>query len=361
MRRFPLVVLAICLLASATGPALAEGKQRGGGENVEGNDQPASKPQVGSFRIDTNAQTVTGTYLGFSYNASGIAGFTVNGTRLFDATTPGAPGARTTAVPSERGVTVKSAGFVFVTHDVPTAPSKLSADGIVTITFSPETRIVNLEENGWSFAAGSVSGRIRADDARVVSNTLTARGDVLIFLDTAHAGIDTYRAEVATAIGKKHVGAEATVSDGAVGVRQDFVSYGNVTMQTMRLEKGNFTLLVEGHGFEGRVLVLNIDGRVLGAQKAGDLDVRLDNVTVQPAENLSDALDPDNDGVQPEYYVVFDPGAESFQLIVSVPHYSVHTLSVLTNVQLPPPSVVIGVLAGVALLVPTAMALFRRR
>jgi len=57
---------------------------------------------------------------------------------------------------------------------------------------------------------------------------------------------------------------------------------------------------------------------------------------------------------------VFDPEQGAFQLIVSVPHYSVHTLSVGSVLVLPPPSVVIGVVAGVALLAPTAMLLFRR-
>jgi len=117
---------------------------------------------------------------------------------------------------------------------------------------------------------------------------------------------------------------------------------------------------VEGHGFDGRVLVLNVDRALVKADKASDVLVTFDNETVQHAANLSDALDPDAHGLHPVYYVVFDPEQGAFQLIVSVPHYSVHTLSVGSVLVLPPPSVVIGVVAGVALLAPTAMLLFRR-
>ncbi|HVM46121.1 MAG TPA: hypothetical protein VM582_09320, partial [Candidatus Thermoplasmatota archaeon] len=70
---------------------------------------------------------------------------------------------------------------------------------------------------------------------------------------------------------------------------------------------------------------------------------------------------PDDDGFHPEYYIVFDPQAQAFQLIATLPHYSVHILSVTTLIVLPPPSVVVGVVAGVLLLAPTAMLLFRRK
>jgi hypothetical protein len=39
----------------------------------------------------------------------------------------------------------------------------------------------------------------------------------------------------------------------------------------------------------------------------------------------------------------------------------VHTLSVTTALVLPPPSVVVGVVAGLAVLAPSAFLLFRRK
>ena len=374
MRRLALFTITACLLSVAASPAWADGGKgkedanangRDGGETVQGSDAAQSTPRVGSFSVDASSSAVSGKYLSFTYNQTGISAFSIGGTRIFDAAiAPGPGAARSGASETTRDAEIRVQGprFTFVAHDVPTAPSRLTSEGPATLTFAPDARLVSLEDDGRiSFTVGSLSGQIRAENARLAGNVLTTRGDVLVFLDNARAGIESHRGEVAAAIGKGHVGAEATLSSDTSGVHQDVISYGNVTMTTTKLEKGNVTLLVEGHGLEGRILVLDIDGRVLGAQKASELVVRLDNMTVQPADNLTDILDPDNDGLLPEYYVVFDPGAQSFQLLVSVPHYSVHTLSVLTSIELPPPSVIVGIVAGVALLVPSAFALFRRK
>jgi hypothetical protein len=187
--------------------------------------------------------------------------------------------------------------------------------------------------------------------------------DALVFLRQARGGFDQHRDDIGDAIGKGHVGAEATLGRrvGSEDLVEEVVSYGNVTMTTLKAERGNLTVAIEGHGTEGRVLVLNVDGRIVGAQRSGDLTILMDNMSMTPASSLADVLDPDDDGFLPEYYVVFDPTTESFQLVVSVPHYSVHILSVMTAIPLPAPSVVVGVLAGVALLVPGAYVLFRRK
>jgi hypothetical protein len=132
-------------------------------------------------------------------------------------------------------------------------------------------------------------------------------------------------------------------------------------MTTIKAERGNLTVMVEGHGLDGRVLVLNVDGRMLGADRADKLNITLDNESIEHAADLADALDPDDDGFDPEYYLVYDPAAEAFQLIVTVPHYSVHTLTVATFLEIVPPSVTVGILVGVLVVVPMALVLFRRK
>lgn len=100
---------------------------------------------------------------------------------------------------------------------------------------------------------------------------------------------------------------------------------------------------------------------MLGAENGEKLNVILDDLSIGPASNFTDILDPDDDGYTPEYYIIYDPGAHVFQLIVTLPHYSVHTLSVTTLLEILKPSVVIGILAGTALLIPAALVLFRRK
>lgn len=346
-----------------------EEREEGRQDDVRGHRVPAP---IGAFVLEETAHAVTGEHLSFSYSENGIDDFRAGDQTLFDIVVQ--PTDKIDEDEDEEGrdarvestgamFRVRTSNFTFIAHDNPGATGKLETDGRVLVTFGPNVQVTGKEERA-RFTSGNVSGFIRGDHLVIVGgNTVTASDGILVFLEEPRGSFDKHRSDIGQAIARGHVGAEATfnaIQNGADEVEHEVVSYGNVTMTTLKAERGNLTLLVEGHGFEGRVLVLNVDGRVVGADAAEKLHILLDNVTVAPASNLTDILDPDDDGFAPERYLVYDPAAEAFQLIVTVPHYSVHTLSV-TLVELVQPSVVIGMLAGVALLVPAAMLLFRRK
>lgn len=326
-------------------------------------------PAVGAFRMERNGRIAHGHHVSFAFNDTGVQGFTAAGVQLFDLRVEGAPEPRDAGRGPQVGgegsaFDLRTATFRFRAHDNPGAVAKLDADGAASLTFAAGTRLVEASDRRVDFVVGSVSGSVRAEDIRLQGQTvLVSDGDALVFLHQSRGAFDRHREDVDHAIGKGHVGAEATIGKrpGLDDIVQDVVSYGNVTMRTLKAERGNLTVEIEGHGTEGRVLVLNVDGRVVGAQRSEDLTIVMDNLTIGPAADLQDVLDPENDGFLPEYHVVFDPATESFQLLVSVPHYSVHVLSVMTPIPLPAPSVVVGILAGVALLVPGGYVLFRRK
>jgi hypothetical protein len=353
---------------SSTGREDSPARGRGGDDNLTESEVELMRPgpSVGMFRMERNSRLVHGEHVTFAFNETGVQDFSAGGVVLFDLLVPG--GSREArALPQVEGegaeLDLRAATFRFKAHDNPAAVVKLRVDGAASFVFEPAARLVQATDDRVDFVVGEVAGSLRADDVRLQGQTVTVRDEALLFLRQARGGFDQHRDDISNAIGKGHVGVEATLGkrQGTGDLVEEVVSYGNVTMTTLKAEKGNLTLAVEGHGAEGRVLVLNVDGRILGAARSDDLTILMDNVSMAPASSLADVLDPDNDGFMPEYYVVFDPTTESFQLLVSVPHYSVHILSVTTPIALPAPSVVVGILAGVALLVPGAYVLFRRK
>jgi len=369
MRRSLLAVgFVVGLLAVSALGAAAPGRPDGRGNGTSQGRVPAP---IGAFAVDEARLAVTGEHVSFSYSDAGVTDFRAEARTLFDIVVAGLAadedddadehdgdeGAR-----AEAGkLRVRTTNFTLTAHDNPSATTKIESDGVITVTFEDGVVIMRATEEAVRFSFGDVTGVLRGDDLTVLGRTVTAQDELLVFLDAARGSFDRNRDRIGHAIAERHVGAEATFNAlDDDDVEEEVVSYGNVTMTTVKAERGNLTLLVEGHGFDGRVLVLNVDGRVIGADAAEKLSVSLDNVTIIEASGLTDILDPDDDGFVPEYYPVYDVNADVFQLIVTVPHYSVHTLSV-TIIELIRPSVVIGVLAGIALLVPAALVLFRRK
>lgn len=322
-----------------------------------------SPVEVGRFHSEAGG-VVNGTHVSFSYNESGIYNYSANGTPLFDIAFP--PGERVSDVRADdedAEMELEGRTFRLKAHDNPSGVLRMRAETAARFDF--ENAMLRHAAGGHiEFSVGNVTGVIRAKDAVLHDQSLVVKGEVVVHLDQARGPFDQHRKDIGLGIVRGNVGAEATIARATSGdgrVVDEVVSYGNVTMTTLRAERGNLTLAIEGHGTEGRVVVLNVDGQIVGAQRKEDLTVLMDNASIREASDLSDVLDPDNDGYQPEYYVVFDPGTQTFQLLVSVPHYSVHILSVNTIIPLPPPPVIFGLVAGMAVLVPSAYVLFRRK
>jgi hypothetical protein len=378
MRRSLSFLLAVAVLVASATAVAAQGRGRGG--------ERGPPAEIGAFVAENDS--VTGEHLSFSFSDAGIEGFRAQNITLFDVAVTGETEDDDDADDDDRDeeqgraprviaegsfFRVRTQNFTFSAHDNPGAVSKLDADGTFVITFARGV-VLSAGENGTvRFTVAGINGTLRGDELATSGQRVSGVDDALLYLDAPRGEFDVHREDIGEAIAKGHVGAEASFNarpadagqnasdDAPRGHEQEVVSYGNVTMTTVKAERGNLTVLVEGHGLEGRVLVLNVDGRMIGADRADKLNITLDNESIEPASTLEDALDPDDDGFDPEYYIVWDPTVEAFQLIVTVPHYSVHTLTVATLVEILPPSVTAGILVGVLVVVPMALVLFRRK
>lgn len=111
---------------------------------------------------------------------------------------------------------------------------------------------------------------------------------------------------------------------------------------------------------EGRTIVLNLDEALLASTDPDHLELRYFDLHNQTdgtvleteviflaASSLQDVLEPTDDGGQPEFWVVED--ANGVQVLVSVPHWSAHAITVASiATALAAPSVVVGIVAGIA-------------
>ena len=338
-----------------------DGDDRRRGPGPRRGDQAAA---IGAFALSTTERVVEGDYVSFTYNDSDLRDFQVGGVPLFDLHVSGDGDDEDENAAVARGaqVQLETPLFRLHVHDNPGGVLKLDTDGIATILFAEGTNLTRVGDERVAFRIGNLTGSVRGEDLDVAGRSIIGRDEILVLVHATRGSFDVHRDDIGEAVGKRHVGAEASFNRrDDDGVEQDVVSYGNVTLHTVKAERGNLTLLIDGHGFDGRVLVLNVDGRIVGASKADDLSVLFDNETITLASSIQDVLDPDDDGLAAEYYVVFDPAEEAFQLLVSVPHYSLHTLSVTTLLQSAPPSVIAGVIGGVVLLAASGVVLFRRK
>lgn len=365
MRRHLALALGLGLLLAAFAPAAAEETERGrddGSRRESGDDHAVAKgPRVGQFR-QTASASIAGEFVSFQWSATGITGFTVNGTELFDVAAPtgdkgDGDGARIT------GSVIKVEGdtYELLAHDNPMGVLKFQADGRVTMTLAAGATVAPAGQH-LIVSVGAVSGRVFGDDIEHHNGTITADGDLRFMLAEPIAHFDSERGTLARATAEKKIGAEVSF---AKDKRKEVLSFGNVTARVLRSpDEGarDIVVQVEGHGFEGRVIVLNVDGSLFGATKADRLDVQFDNETIFAAKGgLEDVLNPDDDGLTPEYWLGFDVATGGFQLVVSVPHYSVHEIRVANFLAEAPPSVVIGVVAGVAAIAAAAVVMFRPR
>lgn len=121
---------------------------------------------------------------------------------------------------------------------------------------------------------------------------------------------------------------------------------------------------------EGRTFVVQINRTVLDVDEGllqlryfdlpdGENGTTKTEIIFRRASSMQDILDPNDDGGQPEYWVVRDD--DGLQVLVSVPHWSVHLVEISSLTQRIPPGILTGVVAATGGIALAAVALFMPR
>jgi len=212
-------------------------------------------------------------------------------------------------------------------------------------------------------ARDNFSGTIISNNMLDESNgDIIATGDVMFRgtdLRPLTDGMDKIKT-VEDAIKAGTLGGEVTVVRKNNSYRVDSVSYhGNVTIKngTLSTKKAEFIVSGDDHT-TGKTIKVNIGG---GALSSKDLKVMFDGKEIPMADNLADVLNPDDDGLQPEYSIVNVKSkcGDEFFLLISIPHFSTHTIVIESLAKNP---IFIGMAAVSAMLIVVAAtwAMFRR-
>lgn len=281
-------------------------------------------------------------------------------------------------------------------HDEPNGLMRFKGDGNVTLTF-PDGADIQADAHGARILYPSGrSGQLLAQNATWLDNaTVQLTGFFAFHVPPAGALardepklVREAEEGKRDAIERRTLGAEVTLkarpsatglaamSDEAVEV----LAYDDVEVHVdlpdaAAASGAPLRVVVSSELDEGRTIVLNVDESLLASIDPADLVLRyfdLHNQTdgsvletevlFAAAGSLQDVLEPADDGGQPEYWVVQD--ANGVQVLVSVPHWSAHAItvgSVLSDLDVP--SVLVGISVGAAMTIGLSVALLwpRRR
>lgn len=317
---------------------------------------------------------------------SQISGFTVDSQLTLDSLTLNTGGASAAERKGDDLLVVGDGDSRLRLHDNPVGQIEFKGeDGSVVLTFPPGVQVA-AGERGHAARIHYPDGRdglLVADEAAWDGRNVTLTGFFSFhvargggpFEGTEQAGGEL-RSKLRSAMEKRHLGAEVALERHPANASRQVqvVAYDDLTVQ-VSLPNGTaagapIAVQLSANLTEGRTVVLHVDPTLLGNSTADRLELRYfddhddgtrTEVLFLRAAGLADVLDPTDDAGQPEYWVVED--ANGLQVLVSVPHWSTHTVTLAGLGALLQPSVLVGVLAGSAGIAVAAVAMFwpRRR
>lgn len=151
-------------------------------------------------------------------------------------------------------------------------------------------------------------------------------------------------------------------------VRQDIFSF-TLDLST-EVNEGLIEVTVGSEVSEGQTIIVNIDNDVIPLEDLDEIEVLFDNQEIEMADDYEDILDPTDEG-EAEYVILI--GKNGVQLLVSIPHFSVHTITIGKVAAAPPspqppappaegiPLAVMLTIVGVALMVAISAAVINLR
>lgn len=204
-------------------------------------------------------------------------------------------------------------------HDVPTRFLRIKADEII---FSDLNYNISKDENIVKLSKDNFTGMIFSDEEITINEKEIIAHKEIIFISFAYKE----ERKIEDAIKNRLLGGEITIVGYDPKKSADNISYfGNVHIYPLKLEKGKIVLGVSGdEKAGGKIIKINLGKKVC---LSDDFQIKFDDRVVKEASSLDDILNPDDDGLNPEYYVLATK-QEGIILLISVPHFSNHILSI---------------------------------
>lgn len=165
-------------------------------------------------------------------------------------------------------------------------------------------------------------------------------------------------AAVSEAIVERKVGAQAVVRADASGkpALESVKSHNGVRMEMVAASEAELKLTVDSDSPEGRSVVIDVGHSAIRINDKAR--VLFDGQPIELCDSLDDCLDSTDDGDKPAEYMIVC-AKNGCQVFVSVSHYSIHTIQILTSdgVQA---FLVQGMLVGGGMVAMAAIFMFRK-
>ncbi|MCX6665924.1 MAG: right-handed parallel beta-helix repeat-containing protein [Euryarchaeota archaeon] len=171
-------------------------------------------------------------------------------------------------------------------------------------------------------------------------------------------------------IGNKSILIQA-VNDGRVGgslsvwkntsaanYQHEISIYNNVQISTVDISKDFLSFVVSSEEHAGKTILINVDSSILDPN--GNIKLTFDGKPMSMADDVADVFDPTNDGGSAEY-IITEGANHNYQLLVSVPSFSTHTIAISSIVELFSGPVAIGVYLVFCIAVAVAATLHIRK
>lgn len=292
---------------------------------------PAATAQEFFGTYSGDGERFDGSYLGFAVAGDGVADISCRDNVLVDDL-----GVDVTDVSADGATVVASGPNATVTlHDTPTCHVRIDASADVTIKATGADPVdVREAGDGLELKRGVVASlwssdaSVAADDG-VVTLDLEDGDSAMLRVRPGDGSFPAMSAspiesEISQAIEGGSVGAEAFVQGGpraghAVSVFADLdvaIEQGDAVNVTVAADEADVP--------NGKVVVTRVDDLALGDD--GDVQVRYDGEAIPAADDLADVVDPHDDGIDAEHHVVSLDN--SHVVLVSVPHFSTHTITI---------------------------------
>lgn len=297
----------------------------------------------GQVRLENG--TADGLYIDFSYDAAAgtLTGYTVGGVEWFAQIQ--APSSFEASAQGPR-ITLRGDGFLLMIMDTPTGLLRIDANGSAIQ--------LDLGDGVEAAANGSRIDLTIGNDSAMVSNATLAEG-VLAVADGFFVLRGPSVSAVARAYSPSQAQIEDAVAEGRVAARvqvfpngTDVLDYQDARVQARQNANGSHRFIVDANFTSGRTFVVEFAPGLLRAESLGvlyynEVDGILQPAMIQRADSLEDVLLIEA-GEGPEYWHVDDLQGE--QVLVAIPHFSVHAFDVYAISSAATPMVIIGLVAA---------------
>jgi hypothetical protein len=346
-------------------------------ESEEDNISHEGRPEdrLGHFNLASGS--FDGRFVDFAWDGSTrcVEDYTVSGVLVWDTICleGGEPGAEVELSEHGRVVEVKSGDAKLRLHDNPRGTIAGGSGHNGTLVFALNAALdAGLRAQNHTLnitGPGNFTAALHADNMTWAGGGATVHGHASFIAHDRDVALpevaNEHRHDIEAAKDRRHVGAEVTVA----GPDDDDVDeevldeHLEVDVTHGTEDGGRVRVEVNATGLGPQTIVVNVAAGLLRGDHVvvtyyDEADGTLKEVPIVEADSLADVLDPTDDST-PEYWVVHD--SDGVQVLVSVPHFSLHVFDVQGALGELPPSVLAGALGAVLFVAAAGTGLLVRR